>query len=231
MDSAIGIYIRTFNWEMKQARKALGLSQLALVDMTGIPINRIQELEQLRRLPTREETIDLAAVLQVEPDRLFPRSLLERVKANLGGATSFEFKMPVEVLSLSDVPIGLLPSGDIEDDPGGRVGDLPDRLADVLLSLTRRERAVIERRFGLGDGVEETREEVAGSVGVTGARISQIEAKALRKLRHPSRSKRLRGFLFDDTAVFAQDRCQKCGGQMVRQDGVPACFACGWKIG
>ena len=63
--------------------------------------------------------------------------------------------------------------------------------------LTPREERIIKMRFGLEDGTERTLEEVGHAFGVTRERIRQIEAKALRKLRHPSRSRRLRGFIAD----------------------------------
>src|SRR5262249_46476043 len=67
----------------------------------------------------------------------------------------------------------------------------------VLNTLTPREERVIKMRFGLEDGTEKTLEEVGQNFAVTRERIRQIEAKALRKLRHPSRSRRLRAFLAD----------------------------------
>ncbi|MBT6401190.1 RNA polymerase sigma factor RpoD [candidate division WWE3 bacterium] len=72
---------------------------------------------------------------------------------------------------------------------------LKGQLEDVLESLNERERKVLELRFGLRDGRSRTLEEVGREFGVTRERIRQIEAKALRKLRHPSRSKRLRDYL------------------------------------
>jgi RNA polymerase primary sigma factor len=63
--------------------------------------------------------------------------------------------------------------------------------------LTPREERIIKMRFGLEDGTEHTLEEVGQKFGVTRERIRQIEAKALRKLRHPSRSGQLRPFLAD----------------------------------
>ena len=65
----------------------------------------------------------------------------------------------------------------------------------VMKTLTPREERVIKMRFGVGDGSEHTLEEVGQSFAVTRERIRQIEAKALRKLRHPSRSKRLKAFV------------------------------------
>lgn len=72
---------------------------------------------------------------------------------------------------------------------------LREQVRNVLGFLTDRERAVIEMRFGLSDGKDHTLEEVGKAFGVTRERIRQIEAKALRKLRHPSRSKALRDYL------------------------------------
>ncbi|MCA9968679.1 MAG: RNA polymerase sigma factor RpoD [Anaerolineales bacterium] len=72
---------------------------------------------------------------------------------------------------------------------------LREQIRNVLSFLSEREREVLEMRFGLNDGKDHTLEEVGKSFGVTRERIRQIEAKALRKLRHPSRSKSLRDYL------------------------------------
>ena len=72
---------------------------------------------------------------------------------------------------------------------------LKEQMDDVLDSLTSRERRVLQLRFGLEDGRSRTLEEVGREFGVTRERIRQIEAKALRKLRHPSRSKKLKDYL------------------------------------
>ncbi|MGI8966555.1 MAG: RNA polymerase sigma factor RpoD [Limisphaerales bacterium] len=72
---------------------------------------------------------------------------------------------------------------------------LRDKLGDVLSSLTQQERSIVEQRFGLADGSERTLEEIGKQYKVTRERIRQIEAKALRKLRHPTRIRHLQGFL------------------------------------
>lgn len=74
---------------------------------------------------------------------------------------------------------------------------LKDEISEVLLTLTEREEKVIRLRFGLEDGRPRTLEEVGQLFGVTRERIRQIEAKALRKLRHPSRSRKLKDYLGD----------------------------------
>ena len=116
-----------------------------------------------------------------------------------------------EVLKISRDPVSLdTPIGEeddshlgdfIEDDSALSPADsaafsmLREELGTALESLTDRERQVVQLRFGLIDGRARTLEEVGKEFNVTRERIRQIEAKALRKLRHPSRSKRLRDFL------------------------------------
>ena len=72
---------------------------------------------------------------------------------------------------------------------------LREQIADVLSTLSEREARVLELRFGIGDGISHTLEQVGQEFGVTRERIRQIEAKALKKLRHPSHSRKLRDFL------------------------------------
>jgi RNA polymerase primary sigma factor len=74
---------------------------------------------------------------------------------------------------------------------------LADRIRDTLMTLTPRERRVIERRFGLADDQEQTLTAIGREIGVTRERIRQIESSALRKLRHPSRAKRLRHYIWN----------------------------------
>ena len=128
---------------------------------------------------------------------------------------SEEIQLPVErvrsVLKMAQQPISLqAPVGDsddttfgefIEDKTAENPADqaalvlLKDKIRDVLDTLTERERQVLEQRFGLGDGYSRTLEEVGRQFKVTRERIRQIEAKALRKLRHPTRIRQLEGFL------------------------------------
>ena len=72
---------------------------------------------------------------------------------------------------------------------------MKEKIKDVLETLTERERQVLEQRFGLVDGYSRTLEEVGRQFRVTRERIRQIEAKALRKMRHPTRIRQLEGFL------------------------------------
>ena len=148
-------------------------------------VNRVsrQLLQELGRDPTAEE---MAKLLDMPTDKV-----KQVMKASL------------EPVSL-DRPIG--------EDEDSNLGDfiedtsapspakqaahamLEDRMSRVLSTLTRREEKVIRLRFGLGDGTPRTLEEVGTIFKVTRERVRQIEAKALRKLRHPSRSRKLKGY-------------------------------------
>jgi RNA polymerase primary sigma factor len=75
------------------------------------------------------------------------------------------------------------------------LGNLRETTTKILSSLTPREERVLRMRFGIGMNTDHTLEEVGQQFSVTRERIRQIEAKALRKLKHPSRSRKLRGFL------------------------------------
>ncbi len=143
-----------------------------------------QLVQELGREPTSEEIskrmeIPVAKVRKILKIAQEPISLEtpigEEEDSHLG-----DFIEDKAVVSPSDAVINL---------------NLKEQTSSVLKSLTPREEKVIKMRFGLDDGSEHTLEEVGQSFAVTRERIRQIEAKALRKLRHPSRSRKLRAFL------------------------------------
>lgn len=160
-----------------------------------IPVHLVEHINRVRktagellrkngREPTAEE---IAVRLEMEPDRV--RELLQLAQ---------------EPVSL-ETPVGEEEDAHLEDfiqdeeagipvDEAGRQL-LRRELMSVLKSLTPREERVITLRFGLDDGQPRTLEELGKEFNVTRERIRQIEAKALRKLRHPSRAKRLRDYL------------------------------------
>ena len=152
-------------------------------------INRVKKTAgELLRKNGREPTVEEIAVqLDLEPDRV--RELLQLAQ---------------DPISL-ETPVGEEEDAHLEDfiqdeeagvpvDEAGRQL-LRRELMNVLKSLTPREERVIALRFGLEDGRSRTLEELGREFNVTRERIRQIEAKALRKLRHPSRSKKLKDFL------------------------------------
>ena len=141
-------------------------------------------LQELGREPTSEE---IAVEMGISPDKV--REIV---------------KVSQEPVSL-ETPIGEEEDshlGDFIEDQGALAPAdaashqlLKEQVEDVLDSLSLRERRVLQLRFGLDDGRSRTLEEVGNEFGVTRERIRQIEAKALRKLRHPSRSKKLKDYL------------------------------------
>ena len=160
-----------------------------------IPVHMIETINKLLRVQRR-----LQQELGREPT---------------GEELADELQIPAErvraMLRMSQQPISLqTPTGDgeeacfgdfLEDKAGVNPSEktsfrlLKDQLGDILGSLNERERQVLEMRFGLGDGDSQTLEEVGRQFRVTRERIRQIEAKALRKMRHPTRLRHLQGFL------------------------------------
>ena len=158
-------------------------------------INRLHRvsrdlLQELGREPTVEEIAE--AMSRGEEVVVTPEKVREIIKAS---------QQPVSL----DTPIGEEEDrtlGDFIEDraalaPAEAAANrlLKEQVAAVLNSLTGRERRVLQLRFGLENGRARTLEEVGKEFNVTRERIRQIEAKALRKLRHPSRSRKLRAFL------------------------------------
>ena len=135
----------------------------------------------------------------------------EPTAAEIGARMDLPASKVRKIMKIAQEPISLeTPIGEEEDSHLGEFiedknaaspvesvigNNLKDSTGDVLKSLTPREELVLRMRFGVGDGSEQTLEEVGRSFNVTRERIRQIESKALRKLRHPSRASRLKPFL------------------------------------
>jgi len=160
-----------------------------------IPVHMVETINKLSRLSRR-----LLQDLGREP-----------TSEEIGSKMEIPAEKVREIMKVSQEPVSLeTPIGEEED---SHLGDfiedqsalapadaashqlLKEQVVDFLRSLTHRERRVLQLRFGLDDGRQRTLEEVGREFGVTRERIRQIEAKALRKLRHPSRSKKLKDYL------------------------------------
>jgi len=179
-------------WWIRQAATRAIADQARTI---RIPVHMIETINKLLRVQKklvqelgREPTPEEAAEEMDMP--------VERVRA--------VYKMAQQPISLQS-PVGESDDahfGDFIEDKGAEnpsemtaYSILKERLKDVLHTLTERERAVLDYRFGLTDGYSRTLEEVGKQFAVTRERIRQIEAKSLRKLRHPTRMRKLEGFL------------------------------------
>ena len=160
-----------------------------------IPVHMVETINKLHRVNRR-----LLQDLGREP---LPEEIAEEMEISVERVREIQ-KIAQEPVSL-ETPIGEEDDshlGDfIEDEDAPAPAEmasfvlLKEQLEDVLDTLTTRERKVLQLRFGLDDGRSRTLEEVGQEFGVTRERIRQIEAKALRKLRHPSRSRKLKDYL------------------------------------
>jgi RNA polymerase primary sigma factor len=141
--------------------------------------------QELGREPTDEE---LGEALQISPERVRELNQVLGQPISLDGYVGED-----QDTRLSDV---VADENAVSLEWVAEQRLLADQIRDTLLTLTPRERKVIERRFGLVDDADQTLTAIGQEIGVTRERIRQIETTALRKLRHPSRAKRLRGFHF-----------------------------------
>ncbi|HYO76524.1 MAG TPA: RNA polymerase sigma factor RpoD, partial [Thermoanaerobaculia bacterium] len=179
-------------WWIRQAiTRAIAAQALTI----RIPVHMIETINKLTRT-SRALVQELGREPQAE-------EIAERMDMPVAKVRKI-MKIAQEPISL-ETPIGEEEDshlGDFIEDRGVIspiehviVANLKEQTSKVLRTLTPREEQVLKMRFGVGDGAEHTLEEVGRSFNVTRERIRQIESKALRKLRHPSRSKKLRPFL------------------------------------
>jgi RNA polymerase primary sigma factor len=160
-----------------------------------IPVHMIETLNKVLRLQQQLVQVygrepvpqEIADEMQVPVERI--RTILKMAQQPVS--------LQAEVGDGEETSLGDFIEDKTAEDPSNKTafGLLKAKLGDVLTSLSERERQVLELRFGLADGYPRTLEEVGRQFRVTRERIRQIEAKALRKIRHPTRLRQLQGFL------------------------------------
>ncbi len=194
-DASKGYKFSTYaTWWIRQAITRAIADQAKTI---RVPVHMVETINKLKRVQ-RQLTLELTK----EPTE---DQLAEKM-----GVTVEKIR---EIFKISQDPLSLeTPVGEESDSNLGEfIKDvtnltpeeyainevLKDEIAEVLLTLNEREEQVLKLRFGLDDGTCRTLEEVGNIFGVTRERIRQIEAKALRKLKHPSRSRKLKDYLND----------------------------------
>lgn len=194
-DASKGYKFSTYaTWWIRQAITRAIADQAKTI---RVPVHMVETINKLKRVQ-RQLTLEL----NKEPSE---DELAEKMGLSVDKIREI-FKISQDPLSL-ETPIGEEEDshlGDFIKDESNMSPEeyainevLKDEISEVLLTLTEREEQVLKLRFGLEDGTCRTLEEVGNIFGVTRERIRQIEAKALRKLRHPSRSRRLKDYLND----------------------------------
>ena len=160
-----------------------------------LPVHTIENISKLSKAekeliqeknckPTYQELADVTG---------FKVEYIKELKGYIRDTTSLD----IQIGDDEDTTIGSLVADDNIENPNTRLEQsaLSETLEDIFLTLDEREAGVLKMRFGIGETLPKTLDEIGKFYGVTKERIRQIEAKALRKMRHPSRANRLKDFL------------------------------------
>lgn len=183
------------NNRLKEEIERQGYTQKVFAKLVKINWVTLSRIINLRDLPTENQQVAIACALVKPIDYLFPETLLESIKRKV-----FENRTRLldeeQVKQISGPPLFLLTDGGIEETEEEVDRDLlKQEMNHAMRTLTKRQKRVIQLRFGLEDGRSRTLKEIGEEFNVTGERIREIEAKALRLLRHPKLSRPLRDFL------------------------------------
>ena len=179
--------LRVRNNRLKERRGALGMNQPEFAAAAGVSLTAYREIETLRRSPRiqgngcwrwRDIALQLARFHCVEPDELFPPAVL-----------GVERPVAVRRVDAADIyPLLTTHQERLLEGPDGahERAELREQVDRALAGMRPRDAEVLRLRFGIEDGEERTLEEIGAAFDLTRERIRQIEARALRTLRHPS---------------------------------------------
>jgi len=197
-ESLVRLRLLVSNDRMRSLRRELGWTQQQLAQYSGIYFYRIQEIERLIGLPTEIERETIADLLGKPVDYVFPESILDAVRQETFRVREKKISEPL-VMSLNEaISRNLLPAGEDPTDEACDVIDkelLKKQVQEVLTTLSPREQKVIKLRFGLEDGCERTLKQVGKELNRSTQSVLVVEHKALSRLRHPSRSRKLKDYL------------------------------------
>ncbi len=196
--------LSSINLKMRVRRQACGLSQKELAVLAEVGIHDVQAMEQFTRflgeLPDVNSKLQrVAHALDADFDDMFPRAYLQDLERQRPLPERKRYNWLRET-AMGDLPVReilSIPADDLVEEVSSRMNHaaLIHMLNRLLGELTAYQRAVLEKRFGLDGEGTKTLEEVGAQFGVTRERIRQLEAHALRRLRHPTRTKKLKMFL------------------------------------
>jgi DNA-directed RNA polymerase sigma subunit (sigma70/sigma32) len=198
MNEQVRLRLITQNARLVDARKETGMTQPAMARAIGMSPGRLLAIENLKVIPKEEELVKIACHLEKPIDYLFPEELMTAVEARVFSRRKVELSAP-EVMSLIEAQdLRLLTEGGLDEiDQKVDHEILAEKMALVLRTLKPKEQIVLRLRYGLNGGEPRTLREVGGELHLAGSRIGQIEGRALRRLRHPSRSRKLMDFVGD----------------------------------
>ncbi|NLV90641.1 MAG: RNA polymerase sigma factor RpoD [Tenericutes bacterium] len=194
-DSSKGFKFSTYaTWWIRQAITRAIADQAKTIRIPEHMVETINKLKRFQRQLTLELNRDPTIEELAEKIELSPDKVREIIKIDVDPVSLEKPTREDEDSTVSD----FIPDESSLSPEEYAINEvLKDIITDALNTLTDREKQVLKLRFGLEDGTSRTLEEVGNIFGVTRERIRQIEAKALRKLKHPSRSKKLKDFLND----------------------------------
>lgn len=207
---SLGVKHSAFNWKMRHAREKLGLTQKDLGQMIGVNQATITEIETFKRFPEEGLAFKICEALNQDVEKVFPDYMSEFIikKSTFSTEHIITEQLLPSIVDTLALPDGLEP---VEEKIDQEI--LKKKVRSLLENLTDREAKIIKMRFGLEEdfkvedfnGIKNlktppngsTYEEVGEKFGVSMERIRQIEAKALRKMRGPSKTNKLDEFIPD----------------------------------
>lgn len=189
----VAILAKARNGHLIQYRQRFKISQTVAAKYAGVTIHVWCALECMRFKKVSARAIDkVADLLEVHPNTIAPPELRgDQIKWT---ETAFADLSPEHLLGLQSQ--ALISYKELQPELCSGQGELARQLEGILRTLTHREREIIKLRYGIGDdGHIHTLKEIGKIFRVTSSRVRQVEAKAIRKLQSPTRSRKLEGFL------------------------------------